>query len=180
MHQDIMKILLTQEEIESKAKELSETLKEEYKKKNPILLGLLKGSTMFMADLMKNLDIDLQIEFMDVSSYHGTESTGDIKIVKDLDVSVRGRHVLIVEDIVDTGRTLEKIIELLRSRGAESVEMVTLLDKPEARIAAIHAKYVGFTIPKKFVVGYGLDYDEKYRNLPYIGVLKPSVYDVDL
>jgi hypoxanthine phosphoribosyltransferase len=176
MHQDIEKILLTQEEIEAKSAELAEQLKVDYADKKPILLGLLKGSTMFMADLMKTLDIDLQIDFMDVSSYDGAASTGDVKIVKDLDLSVRNRHVLIAEDIVDTGRTLEKVIELLKNRGATSVEMVTLLDKPEARVASIAAKYVGFTIPKSFVVGYGLDYNEKYRNLPYVGILKQSVY----
>jgi len=176
MHQDIDKILLSQKEIEEKSVELAEQLKVDYADKNPILLGLLKGSTMFMADLMKSLDIDLQIDFMDVSSYDGAASTGDVKIVKDLDVSVRGRHVIIAEDIVDTGRTLEKVIEFLKNRGAASVEMVTLLDKPEARIAPIAAKYVGFTIPKAFVVGYGLDYNEKYRNLPYIGILKESIY----
>ncbi|MCL1990593.1 MAG: hypoxanthine phosphoribosyltransferase [Defluviitaleaceae bacterium] len=176
MHQDIDKILLSQEEIELKSAELARQLKVDYEDKQPILLGLLKGSTMFMADLMKHLDIDLQIDFMDVSSYHGTSSTGDVKIVKDLDLSVRGRHVLIAEDIVDTGRTLEKVIELLKHRGAITVEMVTMLDKPEARIAPITAKYIGFTIPKAFVVGYGLDYNEKYRNLPYIGILKQAVY----
>lgn len=176
MHQDIKKILLTQKEIEAKSAELAKQLKVDYAHKNPILLGLLKGSTMFMADLMKSLDIDLQIDFMDVSSYDGVASTGDVKIVKDLDISVRHRHVLIVEDIVDTGRTLEKVIQLLENRGADTVEVVTLLDKPEARIAPITAKYVGFSIPKAFVIGYGLDYNEKYRNLPYIGVLKESVY----
>jgi len=176
MHQDIDKILLTQAEIEAKAIELAQLLKADYTNKKPILVGLLKGSVMFMADLMKSLDIDLQVEFMDISSYDGAKSTGDVKIVKDLDISVRGRHVLIVEDIVDTGRTLEKVFELLRNRQAASVEMVTLLDKPEARVAPIHAKYVGFTIPKLFVVGYGLDYNEKYRNLPYVGILKESVY----
>ena len=176
MHQDIDKILFSQEEIEAKSAQLAEQLKVDYADKKPILLGLLKGSAMFMADLMKTLDIDLQIDFMGISSYDGAVSTGDVKIVKDLDLSVRGRHVLIAEDIVDTGRTLEKVIELLRNRGAASVEMVTLLDKPESRIAPIAAKYVGFTIPKSFVVGYGLDYNEKYRNLPYIGILKESVY----
>ena len=176
MHQDIEKVLLTQEEIEAKAVELANLLKADYADKKPILLGLLKGSAMFMSDLMKSLDIDLQIDFMDVSSYDGAESTGDVKIVKDLDLSVRGRHVLIVEDIVDTGRTLEKVFALLHSREAASVQMVTLLDKPEARIAPIAAKYIGFSIPKSFVVGYGLDYNEKYRNLPYIGILKESVY----
>ena len=176
MHQDIDKVILTQDEIEAKSVELAQQLKADYHDKKPILIGLLKGSTMFMADLMKSLDIDLQIDFMDVSSYDGALSTGDVKIVKDLDISVRDRHVLIVEDIVDTGRTLEKVIELLHNRHAASVEMVTLLDKPEARVAPIAAKYVGFTIPKAFVVGYGLDYNEKYRNLPYVGILKESVY----
>jgi len=176
MHQDIDKILLSQKEIEAKSIELAEQLNIDYANKKPILLGLLKGSTMFMADLMKKLDIELQIDFMAVSSYNGAVSTGDVKIVKDLDLSVRDRHVLIVEDIVDTGRTLEKVIELLKNRGAASIEMVTLLDKPEARIAPLVAKYIGFTIPKLFVVGYGLDYNEKYRNLPYIGILKQSVY----
>ena len=176
MHQDIEKILLSQAEIEAKCVALAETLKADYDGKKPILIGLLKGSVMFMADLMKSLDIDLQIDFMDVSSYDGAVSTGDVKIVKDLDLSVRDRHLLIVEDIVDTGRTLEKVIELLKSRQAKSVEMVTLLDKPEARVAPIEAKYVGFSIPKSFVVGYGLDYNEKYRNLPYVGILKESVY----
>ena len=176
MHQDIDKILFSQEEIEAKTAELAVQLKTEYADKKPILLGLLKGSMMFMAELMKKLDIDLQVDFLDVSSYEGTVSTGDVRIVKDLGMSVRDRHVLIAEDIVDTGRTLEKVIELLRNRGAKTVEMVTLLDKPETRKAPIAAKYVGFTIPKLFVVGYGLDYNEKYRNLPYIGILKESVY----
>jgi len=176
MHNNIEKILLKREEIEARTTELATELKADYDGKNPILVCLLKGSTMFMAELMKTLDIELQIDFMDVSSYDGAESTGDVRIVKDLDSSVRGRHVIIAEDIVDTGRTLEKVIELLVSRGATSVEMVTLLDKPEARVAPVAAKYVGFSIPKLFVVGFGLDYNEKYRNLPYIGILKPSVY----
>ena len=176
MHNDIEKVLLSREELEVRTAELAVELKADYDGKDPILVGLLKGSTMFMAELMKTLDIELQIDFMDVSSYDGALSTGDVKIVKDLDASVRGRHVIIAEDIVDTGRTLEKVIELLVNRGAASVEMVTLLDKPEARIAPVYAKYVGFSIPKSFVVGFGLDYNEKYRNLPYVGILKESVY----
>jgi len=176
MHNDIEKVLLKREELEVRTAELAAELKADYDGKDPILVGLLKGSTMFMAELMKTLDIELQIDFMDVSSYDGALSTGDVKIVKDLDASVRGRHVIIAEDIVDTGRTLEKVIELLVNRGAASVEMVTLLDKPEARIAPVYAKYVGFSIPKSFVVGFGLDYNEKYRNLPYVGILKESVY----
>jgi len=176
MHQDIDKILLSRIEIEAKTVELALQLENDYADKQPILVGLLKGSMMFMADLMKHLDFDLQIDFIDVSSYDGAVSTGDVKIVKDLDISVRKRHVIIVEDIVDTGRTLEKVIELFKNREALSVEMVTMLDKPASRVAPIAAKYVGFTIPKSFVVGYGLDYNEKYRNLPYVGILKQSVY----
>jgi hypoxanthine phosphoribosyltransferase len=176
MHNDIEKVLLKREEIEARTAELAAELRADYRGKNPILLCLLKGSTMFMSELMKSLDIELQIDFMDVSSYDGAESTGDVRIVKDLDLSVRGRHIIIAEDIVDTGRTLEKVIELLVNRGAASVEMVTLLDKPEARVSPVTAKYIGFSIPKSFVVGFGLDYNEKYRNLPYVGVLKPSVY----
>ena len=177
MEKDIERILLTTSDIDAKVKSLGAELTKDYADKNPILLGLLKGSVMFMADLMKHLDMPIEIEFMDVSSYHGVESTGQIKILKDLDTSVKDRHVIIAEDIVDTGRTLEYVIELLKLRGAKSVEMVTLLYKKEARLAPIEAKYIGFSIPKAFVVGYGLDYNEKYRNLPYIGILKQSVYE---
>lgn len=176
MHQDIEKILLSQVEIETKSAQLAKQLKRDYADKQPILLGLLKGSAMFMAELMKTLDIELQVDFMTVSSYDGATSTGHVQMVKDLELSVFHRHVILVEDIVDTGRTLEKVIELLKDRGAATLEVVTLLDKPEARMTAVKAKYIGFSIPKAFVVGYGLDYHEKYRNLPYIGILKASVY----
>jgi len=177
MHNDIKEILISKQQIEEKAHELGQRLNDEYSEKKPILLGLLKGSIPFMGDLMKVLDIPAQIEFMDVSSYHGgVASSGQVKILKDLDISVEGRHVIIVEDIVDTGFTLHKVIELLKHRGAESVEVVTMLDKPDGRVVEMNAKYVGFTIPKAFVVGYGLDYDELYRNLPYVGVLKEEVY----
>lgn len=177
MHNDIKEVLLTTEQIETKAKELAGQLNKDYAEKSPILLGLLKGSIPFMGDLMKHLDIPTQIEFMDVSSYHGGVSTsGQVKILKDLDTSVENRHVLIVEDIVDTGYTLNKVIELLNHRGAASVEVVSMLDKPEGREVTMEAKYVGFVIPKAFVVGYGLDYEEYYRNLPYVGILKEEVY----
>lgn len=176
MHSDIKEILISKQQIEEKALELGKQLNEAYAEKKPILLGLLKGSIPFMGDLMKVLDIPAQIEFMDVSSYHGATSSGQVKILKDLDTSVEGRHVLIVEDIVDTGFTLTKVIELLKHRGAASVEVVTMLDKPEGRVVKMDAKYVGFTIPKAFVVGYGLDYDELYRNLPYVGILDERVY----
>ncbi|MCL1950532.1 MAG: hypoxanthine phosphoribosyltransferase [Turicibacter sp.] len=176
MHSDIKEILISKQQIEDKAIELGNILSEAYSGKQPILLGLLKGSVMFMGDLMKSIEVPAQIEFMDVSSYHGATSSGQVKILKDLDVSVEGRHVLIVEDIVDTGFTLSKVIELLKHRGASSVEVVTLLDKPEGRVVEMKAKYVGFTIPKAFVVGYGLDYNEFYRTLPYVGILKEQVY----
>ena len=177
MHNDIKEILLTSEQIESKAKELSEQLNKDYAEKKPILLGLLKGSIPFMGDLMKHMDIPAQMEFMDLSSYHGgVASSGQVKIMKDMDTSVENRHVIIVEDIVDTGFTLSKVIDLLKHRGAETVEVVSMLDKPEGRIVEMQAKYVGFVIPKEFVVGYGLDYDEFYRNLPYVGILKEEIY----
>lgn len=177
MHNDIKEILLTTEQIETKAAELAKQLDIDYADKKPVLLGLLKGSVPFIGDLMKNMEIPVQIEFMDVSSYHGgTTSTGQVKILKDVDISLEGRHIIIVEDIVDTGFTLDKVIALLKHRGAATVEVVTMLDKPDGRVVAMKPKYIGFTIPKAFVVGYGLDFDEYYRNLPYVGVLKEEVY----
>ena len=140
------------------------------------MLGLLKGSIPFMAELIKHLSIDCEIEFMAVSSYSGTESNGDVKIVKDLDRSIIGEDVIIVEDIVDTGKTLEKVKELLYSKGANSVTVASLLDKPDRRIIDIEAEYVGFVIPNEFVVGFGLDFNQKYRNLPFVGVLKEECY----
>ena len=173
----IKEILFTTEQIEDKAAQLAKQLEVDYQDKKPILLGLLKGSIPFIGDLMKHMNIPIQIEFMDVSSYHGgTTSSGQVKILKDLDISVENRHIIIVEDIVDTGFTLTKVIALLKHRGAASVEVVTMLDKPEGRIVEMEPKYIGFTIPKAFVVGYGLDYDEYYRNLPYVGILKEEVY----
>jgi len=176
MHQDIQEVLLTREAIEAKSKELAAIIGRDYQGKNPIFLGLLKGCVMFMGDLLKSFEDELEVDFMDVSSYFGVESSGAVTILKDMTIPVKGRHIIIIEDIIDTGRTLEKVMSLLKNRGAASVEMVTLLDKPEARISAVMAKYVGFSIPNAFVVGYGLDYNEKYRNLPYIGILKKSIY----
>ena len=177
MHNDIKDVLISAEQIEAKALELGKQLEVDYKGKSPILLGLLKGSIPFIGDLMKHINTPIQVEFMDVSSYHGgTTSSGQVKILKDLDVSVEGRHIIIVEDIVDTGFTLTKVIELLKHRKAASVEVVTMLDKPEGRVVEMKPKYIGFTIPNEFVVGYGLDYNEYYRNLPYVGILKKEVY----
>jgi len=177
LEKDIEKVLVSEKEIEEIAKRLGTELTNEYKDKFPIVVGLLKGCVPFMGKLITHMDMHIELGFMDVSSYHGgIESSGDIKIKKDLDVPVQGRHVIIAEDIVDTGRTIKVIMDLLKYRGAKSVSVVTLLDKPEGRVVKLDPEYIGVTIPKEFVVGYGLDYDEKYRNLPYVGVLKPEVY----
>ena len=150
---------------------------EAYKDSNPLVVGVLKGAVPFMADIIRSIDAYLELDFMDVSSYgNATVSSGEVKIVKDLDTNVEGRDLLIVEDIIDSGRTLAYLVDLFKYRKANSVKIVTLLDKPEGRVVDIEADYVGFNVPNEFVVGYGLDYAEAYRNLPYIGVLKPSVY----
>ncbi|MGE5700982.1 MAG: hypoxanthine phosphoribosyltransferase [Clostridia bacterium] len=177
MKGDIEKILLTEEQIAAKVKELGTILAEEYRDKNPLVICVLKGAVVFMADLIRQMDIRCEMDFMAVSSYgSGTETTGMVKILKDLDTSVQNRHVIVVEDIMDSGMTLSRLVELIRHREAASVTVVTLLNKPERRKVEITPDYSGFTIPDEFVVGYGLDYAEMYRNLPYIGVLKPEVY----
>lgn len=178
LEKDIEKILVSQEEIVEISKRLGKEIANDYRDKLPVIIGLLKGCLPFMAELIKHIDIYCQIELMGVQSYHGeTESSGNVKITKDLDISIEGRHVIIAEDIVDTGKTINVVKNLLKYRGALSVEVVTLLDKPSGRTEAFTPKYIGATIPKEFVVGFGLDYDELYRNLPYIGVLKPEVYN---
>ncbi|MGM0924616.1 MAG: hypoxanthine phosphoribosyltransferase [Bacillota bacterium] len=177
MKQDIEKVLITEEEISVKVKELGKVLTEEYKDRFPLAIGVLKGAMPFMADLLKNIDTYLEMDFMDVSSYGtSTVSSGEVKILKDLDTSVEGRDILIIEDIIDSGLTLSYLVELFRYRKAKTISIVTLLDKPTGRKADIQADYVGFEVPDAFVVGYGLDYIERYRNLPYIGVLKPEIY----
>jgi len=177
MNQDIEKVLIGEAEIQSKIREIAATLTEEYKDRFPLVVGVLKGALPFMADLIKNMDTYLEIDFMDVSSYHGgTVSSGEVKILKDLDTSVKGRDILIVEDIIDSGLTLKYLVDLFYYRKANSIKIVTLLDKPEGRKVDLKADLSGFIIPNEFVVGFGLDYEEKYRNLPYIGVLKPEVY----
>lgn len=177
MHNDIESVVLSKEQIEAACARLGKEITADYEGKVPLCVGILKGSILFMADLIKNIDTHVEIEFMDVSSYHGgTESTGEVKILKDLDVSVEGRDIIIIEDILETGTTLNAIIDLLKYRKANSIEIVTLLDKPMRRKVDIEAKYVGEKIPDDFVVGYGLDYQEKYRNLPYIGLLKEEIY----
>lgn len=177
MTSDIEEVLLSEEEIAGKVRELGSILSEEYRDKNPLVICVLKGAVVFMADLIRHLDIACEMDFMAVSSYgSSTKSTGVVRIVKDLDTSVQGRHVLLVEDIMDSGLTLSHLVALLKHRGAASVKVVALLNKPERRKVNITPDYSGFNIPDKFVVGYGLDYSERYRNLPYIGVLKPEAY----
>lgn len=177
MKQDIEKVLISEEEIQAKVRELGSILTAEYDGRNPLAIGVLKGAMPFMGDLIKRIDTYLEMDFMDVSSYgNSTVSSGEVKILKDLDTSVEGRDILIIEDIIDSGLTLSYLVELFRYRKAKSIKIVTLLDKPTGRKAKIKADYVGFEVPDAFVVGYGLDYAERYRNLPYIGILKPEVY----
>jgi len=177
MKHDIEKILIYEEELQSKIKDLGHQLTEDYKDKFPLAIGVLKGAMPFMADLLKRMDTYLEMDFMDVSSYgNSTVSSGEVKILKDLDTSVEGRDILILEDIIDSGLTLSYLVELFRYRKAKSIKIVTLLDKPSGRKVDLQADYIGFIVPDEFVVGYGLDYAERYRNLPYIGVLKPEVY----
>lgn len=176
MHENIESILLSEDQIHARIAELGKTLSQEYAGKNPLFVGVLKGVVVFYADMVRAVDIPCEFDFMAVSSYSGTESTGQLKIKKDLGCDIAGRHVVILEDILDTGFTLSRTVELLKSRNPASLKICTLLDKPERREAEIEADYVGFTIPNVFVVGYGLDYNERYRNLPYVGVLKPAAY----
>ncbi|TES55466.1 hypoxanthine phosphoribosyltransferase [Halalkalibacterium halodurans] len=178
MRDEIQEILITEEEIQAKIVELGKQITEEYEGKFPLVIGVLKGAMPFMGDLTKRIDTHLEMDFMDVSSYgKGTVSSGEVKIIKDLDTSVEGRDVLIVEDIIDSGLTLSYLIELFHYRKAKSVKVVTLLDKPEGRKVDLVPDMAGFTVPDAFVVGYGLDYAERYRNLPFIGILKPEVYE---
>lgn len=177
MERDIEKVLISEEEIQAKIRELAAQLSEEYKDRYPLAIGVLKGAMLFMGDLLKRMNCYLEMDFMDVSSYgNSTESSGEVKILKDLDTSVEGRDILIIEDIIDSGLTLSYLVDLFHYRKAKSIKLVTLLDKPTGRKSKIKADYVCFNVPDEFVVGYGLDYAEKYRNLPYIGVLKPEVY----
>ncbi|MGB3160141.1 hypoxanthine phosphoribosyltransferase [Carnobacterium sp.] len=177
MKNDIERVLFSKERLEEKTVELGKQLTVDYKDKTPLVIGILKGATPFLSDLIKEMDVYLEMDFMDVSSYGGgITSSGEVKILKDLDTNVEGKDLLIVEDIIDSGRTLSYLMEMFRYRKAKSIKIVTLLDKPEGRVVDIKADYVGFLVPNEFVVGYGLDYDEKYRNLPYIGILKPEIY----
>lgn len=174
----IEEVLLTSKDISNKCEELGQAISKDYDGRCPIMIGLLKGAVPFMAELIKHVTCDIQIDFMDVSSYNGVESTGVVRVLKDVSCHVKDRDIIFVEDIIDTGLTLHAVIQEFKSRGAKSIEIVTMLDKPEGRkINDVNPKYIGFNIPKKFVVGYGLDYNEIYRNLPYIGVLKREIYE---
>ena len=177
LEKDIKKVMISHDEIVDAAKKLGAQLTKDYKDKNPILVGVLKGSVPFMAELIKHIDTHIELDFMIVSSYHGgTSSSGVINIKKDVDQDVSGRHVLFIEDIIDTGQTLKSLRDMFKDRNVASVKIATLLDKPEGRVVEIEADYTCFTIPNEFVVGYGLDYNENYRNIPYVGVLKEEVY----
>lgn len=177
MEGDIKEILISKNELEEKIKELGKILSKDYQGKNPLLVCVLKGAVLFMSDLVRFIEIPVEMDFMAVSSYGAsTESTGVVRIIKDLDSTVEGRDIVIVEDIIDSGLTLSYLIDLLNRRNVSSIKVVTLLDKPHRRTVSLKPDYCGFTIPDEFVVGYGLDYAEKYRNLPYIGILKPEVY----
>ena len=168
-----VEVLLTEEKINARIRELGEQISKDYAGKNIHLICILKGGSFFMCELAKRITVPVSIDFMSVSSYgSGTTSGGTIKIKKDLDEPLEGKHVLVVEDIVDTGRTLSYLVELLKDRGAADVKLCALLDKPERREVDIRADYIGFQIPDEFVVGYGLDYDQRYRNFPYIGIVK--------
>ena len=178
MKNNIDRILLAKEEIAEKVKDLANQIKNEYSDKKPIILCILKGSLIFTADLVRELDFPCTIDFMQVSSYGaGTETTGKLVVKKDMDTDISGRDVIVVEDILDTGVTLSNLLPELRRRGARDVKLCVLLNKPERRKAEVAADYIGFDIENEFVVGYGLDYNEEYRNLPYIGILKRSVYE---
>jgi hypoxanthine phosphoribosyltransferase len=175
---DVAEILITEEQIQAKVAELGRRLSADYAGQRLTLVSVLKGSLPFMADLMRAIEVPVQIDLMEVSSYGGatTETSGLVRILKDLSSSIAGEDVLIVEDIIDTGLTLNYLLRYLRERNPASIRVCCLLDKPARRLAEIEIDYRGFTIPDRFVIGYGLDYDERYRNLPYIGVLKPAVY----
>jgi hypoxanthine phosphoribosyltransferase len=174
---DLKKVLITEEEIRAKLRELGQEITKDYSGKDLLIVGILKGSFVFMGDLIRNIDVPIQVDFMEISSYGcATESSGAVRILKDLDNDIEGRNVLIVEDIVDTGLTLSYLIDNLWSRKPSSLKICTFLNKPSRRKVPLEVNYNGYNIPDEFVVGYGLDYAEKYRNLPYVAIVKPEIY----
>lgn len=178
MHNDIEKIMFTQEKIQEACKKMGKQITEMYKGENLLIVGILKGSFVFMSDLIRNIDMHCKVDFMEASSYYGkeTESSGVVTITKELDLPIKNQHVVIVEDIVDTGNTLYYIKPFFESQGALSIKICSLFDKPCRRKKDIKADITGFTIGDDFIVGYGLDFDERYRNLPYVGLLKQEIY----
>jgi len=180
IHADVQEVLLTEDQIQARVAELGGQLDAAYTGLEPVLISVLKGSIVFLADLVRSMELPLSIDIMEVSSYGAaTETSGQVRILKDLSNPIEGRHVIVVEDIIDTGLTLNYLLRYLREKGPASLRICCLLDKPARRLTEIPIDYVGFTIPDRFVVGYGLDYGERYRNLPYVGVLRPSVYGLD-
>lgn len=177
MENDIKEILITEEEISERIKELGEEITRDYKEKDLMVVGILKGAVVFMSELCKRIDLPIDMDFMSVSSYGtSSKSTGEVKIIKDLDGSVEGKDILIVEDIIDTGLTLSYLTDNLKKRGANSVKIITLLDKVIRRNLQVKVDYLGFEVPNEFIIGYGLDYAERYRNLPFVAALKEEVY----
>lgn len=180
MNNDIEKVLYSKQDIDEATDRLAKQLSAEYRDKKPLVISVLSGAVLFTVDMIKKMDIMAQLDFIDISTYFGgTASTGQLTLVHDLNSDVKGRNVLIMEDIVDSGHTLKYLIDLLKERGAKSIKTVTMLDKPEGREYDVKADYYGFKVPNEFLVGYGLDYKEYYRNLPYVGILKPAVYQED-
>lgn len=177
MKRDIQEVLISEEELQAAVKKIGEQISKDFEGKNPVFIGVLKGCWIFMADLMRYVSINCTVDFMSVSSYSGTNSTGTVKITKDLNESIEGRHIIIVEDILDSGVTLNYLKNYLMLRNPASITIATLMDKPSRRKTDVYADYSCFEVPDAFVVGYGLDYNELYRNLPYIGVLKPEIYE---
>ena len=178
MHKDIQEILITEEQIKNRIRELGQEMTRDYADKKPIFLCILKGAVIFYADMIRAFDAHCEMEFMQISSYQGTQSTGSVAVLQDTRQNLAGRHVVILEDILDTGRSLQAVCRYLEAKGVASLKICALLDKPEGRAEGVtlEADYVGFKVPNAFVVGYGLDYDEYYRNLSYVGVLKPEAY----
>ena len=177
LEQDIERVLFSEEELDRRVSEIAAEINRDYAGKEPMLISVLRGSFVFMADLIRKIEVPCTVDFMSVSSYgRGTTSSGQVQITKDLSDDIEGKDIIVVEDILDSGNTLSYLLQLLQARKPASMKLCTLLDKPDRRVKEVHVDYTGFTIPDEFVVGYGLDYPEKYRNLPYIGILKPEVY----
>jgi hypoxanthine phosphoribosyltransferase len=177
MHEDVKSVLLTQQQIAERVAEMGKEITEDYKGKNLVLVTVLKGAAVFLSDLMRSIDTHAEIDFMVVSSYGAaTSSSGVVRIMRDIEIPLEDKDVLVVEDILDSGNTLQYIKEVITGKNPKSIKIATLLNKPARRMAEIEADYTGFVVPDEFVIGYGLDYNEKYRNLPYIGILKPEVY----